>query len=203
MIALHRPGTSPLHRAPAWAKLAALLVIGVAISFATPDRGPALLGGMLGAAAAGVVAGYLVAGFGVRELGRQLRQLRWLLLIMVVPQLVFLGPLVAGVNTVRVVLLVLLAGLVTLTTPMSALLEVLERIARPLARVGLPPDRAALLLALTISTVPVVAGLFAQVREALRARGSRSAWRPVLPLLVLALRHADDLGDALRARGVY
>lgn len=202
MIALHRPGTSPVHRAPAWSKLLLLAALAAAVSFATPQQPPTVLAALLGGAAAVALAGYVIGGFGVAELGRQLRALRWLLVIMLLPQLVFLGPLAAAINSSRIVLLVLLAALVTLTTPMSALLDVLEALVRPLGRFGLPPERIALLLALTISSVPVIAGLFAQVREAQRARGVRSAWRPVLPLLVLALRHADELGDALRARGL-
>lgn len=203
MISQYRPGTSAVHRAPAWLKLAALALVAVAVSLATPHRPPLVLVGLLGGAAALLVAVHLVAGLGLGELARQAWALRWLVVVMAVPQLVFLGPLEAGVNMLRIVLLVLIAGIVTLTTPMSALLDVLERLVRPLALVGLPPERVALLLALTISTVPVVAGMFAQVREAQRARGIRSAWRPVLPLLVLSLRHADELGDALKARGVH
>lgn len=202
MIALHRPGTSLLHRMPAWAKLLALVVIGTALSLAVPERGAVVLAWLLGGAAVLVVGGFLIARFGPAELGRQLWALRWLLVIMVLPQLIFLGPAAALVNTSRMVLLLLFAALLTLTTPMAALLEVLERCARPLALVRIPPARVALLLALTISTVPVIGGLFAQVREAQRARGVRGAWRPVVPLLVLSLRHADELGDALRARGV-
>ena len=45
--------------------------------------------------------------------------------------------------------------------------------------------------------------LAGDVRDAQRARGGRGGIRTsVVPFLVLALKHADDLGDALTARGV-
>jgi biotin transport system permease protein len=49
--------------------------------------------------------------------------------------------------------------------------------------------------------LPVVADLARRVREAHQARGVRIGYRAVVPILVLALRHADDVADALSARG--
>jgi biotin transport system permease protein len=64
-------------------------------------------------------------------------------------------------------------------------------------------DRVGLLLALSIRSVPVVAALAAEVRDAQRARGLTSSVRAfAVPLIVRALRHADQLGEALAARGV-
>ncbi len=57
-------------------------------------------------------------------------------------------------------------------------------------------------VSLTLTMVPVVAGLAQRVRDAERARGVRLGVRSVVPLLVLTLRHADQVGDALAARGV-
>ena len=73
---------------------------------------------------------------------------------------------------------------------------------RPLARLGFDPRRIGLTLSLTIAMLPVVAGIAARVRDAERARGVRLGPRIVVPVLVLALRHADDVADALTARGV-
>jgi biotin transport system permease protein len=101
-----------------------------------------------------------------------------------------------------VVALLLLAELVTRTTRMGDLLEVFRSIARPLRRMGVDPDAVALTLSLTIAMIPVIAGFAVQVRDAQRARGVRLGPRAVLPLLVLTLKHADDVGDALAARGL-
>jgi biotin transport system permease protein len=86
---------------------------------------------------------------------------------------------------------------------MTELLDTLEAALRPLRPLGVRPDRIALLLSLTISTVPLIAALATQLREALIARGRRgTSVRILFPLLVLTLQHADELTDALRARGL-
>ena len=99
--------------------------------------------------------------------------------------------------------LVLLAGLVTLTTRTQDLLDVVVGVVRPLRRVGVDPERVGLLMALAIRSVPVVLGLAEEVRDAQRARGVRPSARAyAAPLIIRAVRHADDLGEALVARGV-
>jgi biotin transport system permease protein len=144
-----------------------------------------------------------VAGLSPADVAAQLWQLRWLLVIMLVPQLIFLPWQIAVLNTGRVLIVVLLAALLTLTTPMSRLMDLLERMLAPLRPLGGRPDRVALVLSLTIATVPVIAALAGSLREALIARGRRGASpRILMPLLVLTLQHGDQLADAMRARGL-
>ncbi|TPW76256.1 energy-coupling factor transporter transmembrane component T family protein [Schumannella soli] len=201
MISLYRPGTSPLHRAPAGLKLALLALLGV--GFSLMPRQPIVLG--LSLAAGGlvlVVAFFALAELAGRPLLRQLWSTRWIVVAMVGTQLIFLTPGDAAVNTVRVVAIVLLAGLLSLTTRSSDVLAALETGLGPLRRLGVDPRRVGLTLSLAITMVPVIAALAQRVREAQRARGVRLGFRAVVPLLVLALRHADDVADALSARGV-
>lgn len=196
MIALYRPGSSALHRLSPALKLLALAAIALVVTLVphTPVS--------LGVLAGGVVAGYLVAGLGLRVLGRQLLPLRWIVVFMVVTQLIFLTPWAMVLNTSRVVLLVALAALVTLTTRTEDLLATVERALRPLRRLGVDAERVALTLSLTLSMVPVIADFARQIREAQHARGVRLGLRGVVPLLVVSLRHADDLADAMTARGI-
>jgi biotin transport system permease protein len=113
------------------------------------------------------------------------------------------GPVTALVTVGSLVVAVALAGLVTVTTRVSAMLDVVARLAAPLARVGVDPDRVGLMLALGIRAVPVVAGLAAEVREAHRARGLPPDPRTyAVPLVVRTLREADAVGEALAARGL-
>jgi biotin transport system permease protein len=202
MLTLYRPGTGRLHRMPAGPKLVLLLVLVLAVSLLPSAWWAA------GAAAGVAVLAYALAGLrdgmlGLRELARQLVALRWVLLVTIVGQLLFLGPEPAVANTARVAAAIVLAALLALTTPVTALLDVLERGLRPLARLGVDPERGALLLAVTLTTIPVLARVARDVREAQRARGVRGGLRAfAVPFLVLALKHADDLGDALTARGV-
>ena len=196
MISLYRPGTSVVHRAPAGVKLLLLALSAVALSLV--PLGPWGMGGAVLVASAG----YVLAGFRPSVLAAEIWRLRWILLVLGTFLWIFAGPLAAWVSATRVASIMLLAALFTLTTRMGDLLEVLRAMLRPWTRIGVDVDAVAMTLSLTVTMVPVVAGFAAQVREAQRARGARLGLRWVVPLLVRTLRHADDVGDALAARGL-
>lgn len=202
MLTLYRPGTGPLHRMPAGPKLLLVLAAVLAVSLLPSTWVAAAV-----ATALPVVA-YALAGlgdgaFGMRELGRQVLAVRWVIVITLAGQLLFLGPEPAVANTARVASAVVLAALLVLTTRVADLLDAVERGLRPLAALRIDPARTALLLTVTLSTVPVLAGLARDVRDAQRARGARAGLRAfAVPFLVMAFKHADELGDALTARGV-
>jgi biotin transport system permease protein len=65
------------------------------------------------------------------------------------------------------------------------------------------PDRAGLVLALTIRCIPLMVEIVGAVSQARKARGAGFSLRAlVVPSVVRALRRADAIGDALTARGV-
>lgn len=196
MIHLYRSGSSVLHRAPAGAKLIGFGASALALSLFADDPWS------IGAALAVVCGLYVVARYPLRVLAAELWRLRWIVLVLAVALSVFVSPLAAWITTGRVAALLLLASLLTLTTRMSDLLDVLKRVLHPLSRHGVDADAVAMSLSLTVTMVPVTADFARRVREAQRARGVRLGVRAVVPLLVLALRHADDVGDALAARGL-
>lgn len=197
MLSLYRPGDGPLHRMPAGSTMILLAVVALGLA-ALPSAA------WVAAVCAGVVTlAYAASGLGMRELGRQLWGLRWILAITAVGQLVFLGPEPALANTARVAAALLVAALLPLTTRVDDMLDALERGLGPLRRLGMDAEHTALLLAVALTTVPVLARLAAEVRDAQRARGVRpSLLRGALPLLIAALRHADALGEGLAARGI-
>lgn len=196
MIQLYRPGVSILHRAPASLKLALLASGALLLSLVPLDA--LSVGFALGSACAS----FLLAGLSPRVIGQELWRIRWLVLVLALALALLVSPLTAWINTGRVVTILLAASLLTLTTRMSALLDVLHRLLAPLRRLGVDADAVAMTLALTLTMIPVVAGFAQRVGEAQRARGVRLGVRAAVPLLVLALRHADDVGDALVARGI-
>jgi biotin transport system permease protein len=144
-----------------------------------------------------------VAELPLPELLDQVRPLRWVVVLLVPFQWWTAGWRAAVVVIGTMVALVAAAGLVTLTTRMTALLDLLEVLLRPLRRVGVQPERVSLLLALTIRAVPVLVGTLSDVRDARRARGLERSPRALLvPVVLRTMRHADRLGEALAARGV-
>ena len=196
IVAEYQPGTSLVHRAPGGLKLAVLAGIGIGLVVAGGWWPPLV-------ALAAVVGGYALAGLGLTTVLRQLRQLLWVALILAAAQLVLTGWRAAVGVVGALVTLVLAAGLVSLTTTMTELTDVLLWLLRPLQRLGVPTERLALLISLSVRSVPVISALAGEVRDAQRARGLVASPRAfAVPLLVRSLRHAHALGDALLARGL-
>ena len=197
MIMLYVHGNSVIHRMPAGAKVLAFAMIALAISLSVGN------GWALPAAGVLAVCLYLLAGLGVATFLRQILAVRWVIVVMLISQVLFLPVLVAVTNTSRVLVVIVLAALITLTTRIPALLDTTERALAPLRRFGVNPASIGLLLALTITAIPVITGFAAAIREAQRARGAPVRLRTfAVPLLVMSLKHSDDLADALTARGI-
>lgn len=197
MLSLYRPGAGWVHRAPAGPKAVGILALVLAVSLLPSSLWT------VGATAAGTCVCYAVSGLGWRELGRGVIALRWMIAIALVVQVLFLPFDAALANTSRVLAAILIANILVLTTRVTALLDALERGLRPLDRIGVSSERIALVLAIGITTIPVLARLAAGVREAQRARGVRiSLVGFAVPFLVGSLKHADELGEALTARGI-
>ena len=72
-------------------------------------------------------------------------------------------------------LTVAVAALVTLTTRVTEMLDVCQRLLRPLRRFGVDPDRVGLVLALTIRCIPLMVDIVAS-----RVRGEKGARRGLL-----------------------
>lgn len=195
-LGLYVPGSSPVHRAPAGAKLVLLLAAGVGSVFLERAW-------QVGVALAVVLGCYRLAGLTLRTVLSQVRPLLWVVSAIAVFHVVVNGPERAFVVVGAIAALVLLAGLLTLTTRTSALVDAVVGALRPLRRVGIDAERIGLMLALGIRSVPVVVGLAEEVRQAQVARGLTASPRAfAVPLIVRSLRHADALADALVARGL-
>lgn len=195
-LGLYHPGTSLLHRLPAGVKLAALVVAGAgSVLVDTPGQSAVAL--------AVVLALYVIARIPGRVLLDMLRPVLWMLVPLAVFQVVVTGWARAAVLIGVIGTLVLLANLVTLVTRTTQLIDVVVLLCRPLRVVGVDPFRVGLMLSLAIRCVPLVVELAGEVRDAQRARGLEASPRAlVVPLLVRALRRADDLADGLAARGL-
>lgn len=195
MLSMYRPGASPVHRARVGVKLTGLLLTCLTVFIVDDVRFTALC-------AIGVVVLWTVAKVPLVEIGRQLRPLWFVALLLGLFQYWVAG-LPAAVGTVlRLVTLLLLASLVTMTSRTSDIVDTLETVARPLARFGVRPGRVAFLISLTLRFIPLIKEKADQIRAAQRARGMTA--RPLallLPLLIKTLMMADSIAEALDARG--
>ncbi len=194
-IGLYHPGRSPLHRARAGAKVAGLLVLSLAL-FLIPSEIAVFASVPLAFAI------YLSTGVPLRSLMAQLRGPAILLGIIFLFHLVF-GTVAEGLLTVaRFATLILLASAVTLTTPVSEMAELVEWGLGPLRPLGVNPEKVGLAIALAIRFVPLIAEEFRLIREAQAARGlAANPLALIVPLVIRTLKSADELADAIEARG--
>ncbi|WP_432560844.1 CbiQ family ECF transporter T component [Kineococcus sp. SYSU DK003] len=203
LLGIAEPGTSWLHRARPGAKL-----LGLALTGAGVGTLRLLAPGPVAATVFGV--SLLLLAWTARHarlrrglLRAQVRRTWWILLALTVVQWWTNGPAVAAAVVAGLLTALWAATLVTATTPVPALLETLVRLAGPLRRFGADPQRLALAFTLTLTSIPVVGRLLAESREAAAARGLGGDPRALLvPTVVRTVAHAEQLGEALAARGL-
>ena len=196
MLTLTSPVETPWHRIAAPVKLALLALWTAGLFWITS---PAFL-----LAAFALIAALHIPG-GTVFAHHALRMLRplWPFIAVVAVWHLWTQDIRDGwVVILRMIAAVAAANLVTMTTRLADMMAVVERLAQPLARVGLPPKTMALAMALVIRFIPVMAERHGQIIDAWRARSAkRAGWRVLLPTILAALDDADHVAEALRARG--
>jgi biotin transport system permease protein len=184
-----------LHRVPAGAKLVVLALVGAAV-FLVDDLH--ILGGFVAAA----VLLPLSAWLPLKAVIRQVTPAAILIAAVGGFHLLMDEPRLAAEVSARLGTVILLAVVLTLTTRVSDMVEAIEFGVGPLRVVGVNPAKVGLTLSLAIRFIPVLFDLIGEIREAQKARGLEgNVFAVVMPLLVRTLRMADDLADAISARG--
>ena len=211
---LYAPGRSWLHRLDPRVKLW-LMVLGIGGAFGLRAwwQQALLLLGLLGVLRS--------ASLTWQKLGWLWRQMRWLLIFILLLQPLFtpsgtlwvaVGPLRLTVGGIQRALLLALRAL-NLAYVASGLLFTTEQraLVRALVRLGVPHTWG-LTLSLTLRFLPALGDLFSKVREAQAARGwvaegnifrRTREYLPVLIAVIIGtLRMGDQLTLALAARGL-
>ena len=196
MISLTSPVETWAHRWPAGLKLG-LLCAATVVLFAL-DRVP-----VLAAALAATLGLYLLPGPTFARAGLRAVWRLWPFVVLVGAWHLAIGAPAAGlVIILRLLTAVGLANLVTMTTPLTQMIAVVRWLTAPLARLGLNPRALALGIALVVRFTPVLADKGSALTQSWRARSPRRpGWRIVMPFTVLAIDDAEQLAEALRARG--
>lgn len=110
--------------------------------------------------------------------------------------------------------LVLCGAILTMTTPPSEMISGLEKLLHPLKYVGIPTQDIAVMVSLALRFVPTLLEEFDRIRLAQTARGAdvrtgaltqrvTAAASMTLPLMISALRRADELAEAMESRGYH
>jgi energy-coupling factor transporter transmembrane protein EcfT len=110
--------------------------------------------------------------------------------------------------------LVITAAVLTMTTLSTDLVVGIERLLRPLSRVGIPSQEIAVMIAMALRFVPILSEEYERIRMAQMARGAdfttggltlrtRAVAALAVPLLLSAFRRADELALAMESRGYH
>jgi energy-coupling factor transporter transmembrane protein EcfT len=122
----------------------------------------------------------------------------------------FLGAFVAW----QFFALVLSGAILTMTTLPSEMISGLEKLLHPFKYLGIPTQDIAVMVSMALRFVPTLLEEFDRIRMAQMARGADVRTGPLLrrvktaasmtaPLMLSALRRADDLAEAMEARGYH
>ena len=190
------PGNTWLHRAPAGLKLAVLALSSSALMW---EPSPLLLL----VACALVCLSVRCAGASLRQVWQQLRPLVWMLLVLGGLSVWSQGVWQALEMVLRLFTLVLAALVVSMTTPLTQMMQVVVWLLGPLQRLGwVNAEKVALGFGLTLRLIPELGVQWQDIRVAQRARGlTRSPLTMGVPMLLRTLRRADEIAEAIDARG--
>lgn len=163
----------------------------------------------------------------MRYIIKGIKPLRWFILFTVIVNLLsvsgdiilHIGPLNItreGVSTafftaLRFIFFVTGTSLLTLTTSPIALTDALARIMHPLSKLGFPADDIAMIISITLRSIPAFADEADRIMKAQRARGAdfskgtiisriRAIMPVTVPLFISVFRRADELSLAMEAR---
>ncbi|TMW70057.1 energy-coupling factor transporter transmembrane protein EcfT [Alteribacter natronophilus] len=112
----------------------------------------------------------------------------------------------------RLFLLMVMATVLTLTTTPIELTDALERLFKPLQRLGVPAHELALTMSIALRFIPTLFSEMEKIMKAQMARGASfsdgsivkriKALIPLLvPLIIQSFRRAEELAVAMEARG--
>lgn len=112
----------------------------------------------------------------------------------------------------RILLLVLIASLLTYTTKPLMLAKGFESLLKPLAKLNVPIEKFSLMLVIAIRFIPTIQEELLRILLAQKARGFDIQQLPfvkrifsyipiIVPLLFTTVQRADQLSEAINARG--
>lgn len=121
------------------------------------------------------------------------------------------GMVAGGALVCRFVLLAFMALLVNASTTVEDLAQAAAALLRPLGKLGIPTEDAAMLITLSLRCIPICLEQVRSVADAQRARGARIgrgnpvrrilSWTPVLvPVSIKMFKRAEALAHALFGR---
>ncbi|NEJ71340.1 energy-coupling factor transporter transmembrane protein EcfT [Rhizobium phaseoli] len=197
MQSLYVEGNSMMHRLSPRLKLLSLAAFSVVL-FISDNLAPLSIAVLMTAVLYGMV------GLPFADALRRLRPIFLTIAVVALFNLIFNPWHEALVPLLRLTALMLFAATVTATTSITAFIDEVTALARPLERTGwVQADDIGLALGLVLRFVPEIVSRYQAIREAHRARGLKVRPASLLaPLIILTLKDAENIAAAIDARGI-
>ncbi len=121
------------------------------------------------------------------------------------------GLVVAIKMALRLVLLIIASSVLTYTTSPMALTDGIEKLLKPLSKIGFPAHELAMMMSIAIRFIPTLIEETDKIMKAQQARGAdfdtgslikraKSLVPMLVPLFISAFRRADELAIAMESR---
>ncbi|XUY27330.1 CbiQ family ECF transporter T component [Agrobacterium sp. rho-8.1] len=196
MKSLHVEGTGWLYRLSSRIKLTGLALFSIGL-FLTRD--PVIL------SAAVLLAGVMLwqAHLGLQETVARLRPVLLTIAVIALFSFLFMSALDAAIALLRLTALTLLATAITASVSISQFMDEITFALRPLEKIGLANAAdVGLAVGLVVRFVPEVINRYETLSDAHLARGMKVRLHTILvPLIIMTLKDADAIADAIDARG--
>lgn len=217
VVGRYWPGTSPLHRMDARAKLLLALALMVVVFVAQTFWG-------LAVCAAFVLGFFALAGIPAGSAFKSIAPLAFIVVITALLNVFFVqggtvlfewwviriseaGLWQAAFIACRLLLLLLGMSLLTLTTATLDITDAFEHLLRPFARLGVPAHELSMMMGIALRFLPQFVFELQTVYRAQISRGAslskgrlRMLTSLMVPLFTSAFRHAETLSGAMDAR---
>lgn len=217
IIGRYQPGSSPLHRMDARAKLVLALALMMVVFVAQTFWG-------LAVCAIFVIAFFALARISIRSALRSIAPLAFIVVVTALLNIFFIqggqvlfewwiirisegGLVQAAFISCRLLLLLLGMSLLTLTTQTLDLTDAFEHLLGPLARIGVPAHELSMMMGIALRFLPQFAQELTIIYRAQSSRGAvfssgrmKTLLSLMVPLFTSAFRHAETLSAAMEAR---
>lgn len=190
-------GDTHFHRMNVKLKLGLLLVLSIAL-YATNSVDVQAVAALLTAAL------YFSLGIGFREALARLRPVLLTIGFLGLVNAYVLSPMEAITSTLRLLAILFFTGAITATSTISAFMDAVTDLLMPFERIGLiKAADVSLALGLVLRFLPEISAHYDALKEAHHARGIPVKTRSIIgPLVILALKDADTIAEAIDARGI-
>jgi energy-coupling factor transport system permease protein len=124
------------------------------------------------------------------------------------------GVIFAGFLIMRILILISLSSLLTLTTKPTDLNNGLEEVMKPLKKIKVPTEEISMMISIALRFIPTLLDEANKIMKAQASRGvdfQEGTLRQkitqiislLIPMFIISFKRADDLANAMEARGYY